>query len=80
MSELPARVGPAEFEQFGEKWVAVRCPSEFDALMRRTGGMREPGSRRWLIPRYRINSLTRELRLSTDLLFRKAGMNLVGEG
>ena len=51
MPGLPARIGPVEFEQFGAKWVAVRCPSEFDELMRLTGGLREAGSQRWLIPR-----------------------------
>jgi hypothetical protein len=24
----PGWIGPVEFEQFGAKWVAVRCPSE----------------------------------------------------
>ena len=28
MPDLPARIGPVEFEQFGAKWVAVRCPSD----------------------------------------------------
>ncbi len=31
---VPARVGPVELTPFGAKWVAVRCPSEFDLLMR----------------------------------------------
>ena len=62
MPDLPARIGPVEFEQFGAKWVAVRCPAAFDELMRLKGGVREAGSRRWLIPRWRINPLLRELR------------------
>ena len=38
-------------EPFGAKgWVAVRCPSDFDGLMRERNGLREwAGSRRWLI-------------------------------
>ena len=50
VADLSSRVGPVELEQFGAKWVAVRGPSEFDGLMRRKGGLREAGSRRWLIP------------------------------
>jgi hypothetical protein len=78
--DLPARIGPVEFEQFGEKWVAVRCPSEFNDLMRFTGGLWEAGSQRWLIERRRMAPLMRELRRSTDPLFRQAGMSLDGEG
>ena len=80
MPGLPARIGPVEFEQFGAKWVAVRCPAAFDEVMRLKGGVREAGSRRWLIPRWRINPLLRELRRATDPLFRQAGIDLDGEG
>jgi hypothetical protein len=79
-TDLPSRIGPVEFEPFGAKWVAVRCPSEFNELMRLKGGLREAGSRRWLIARQRINPLVRELRRATDPLFRQAGMGLDGEG
>ena len=79
-ADLPARIGPVEFEQFGAKWVAVRCPAAFDEVMRLKGGVREAGSRRWLIPRWRINPLLRELRRATDPLFRQAGIDLDGEG
>ena len=75
-ADLPSHIGPVELEQFGAKWVAVRCPSEFDELMRSTGGLREAGSRRWLISRWRINPLVRELRRATDPLFRQAGIDL----
>jgi hypothetical protein len=75
-ADVPGRIGPVEFERFGTKWVAVRCPSEFDGLLRLTGGLREPGSRRWLIERRRVGPLVRELRRATDPLFRQAGINL----
>ena len=74
--ELPARVGPVELEQFGARWVAVRCPAEFNELMRLTGGLWEAGSHRWLIDRRRINPLIRTLRRATDPLFRRAGIDL----
>jgi hypothetical protein len=77
--DCPARIGPVEFEPFGAKWVAVRCPSEFNELMRLTGGLREAGSRRWLIHRWRMGPLVRERR-STDPLFRQAGIDLDEEG
>jgi hypothetical protein len=47
---VPARIGPAEFSKLGAM-VAVRCPQELDPLMRKAGGLWEPGSRRWLILR-----------------------------
>ena len=56
--------------------VAVRCPSDFDPLMRQAGGQWEPGSRRWLIERRRLGPLVRELRRATDPLFRHVGINL----
>jgi hypothetical protein len=77
--DLPAHIGPVEFSRFGAKWVAVRCPHEFDQLMRRTGGLWEVGSRRWLVERRRINPLIRNLQRTTDPLFRWAGIDLDGE-
>ena len=73
--ELPAHIGPVEFGMLGAM-VAVRYPREVDPMMRKAGGQWEPGSRRWLIVRRRIGPVLRELRRSTDPLFRKAGMDL----
>lgn len=78
--DLPAQVGPCRLEAFGAKWMAVRCPHEFDELMRRTGGLWEAGSHRWLVERRRLGPLQRALRRATDPLFRQAGMDLDGEG
>lgn len=77
--DLPARVGPAEFSTLGAL-VAIRGPRELDPLMRKAGGEWEPGSRRWLIARRRIGPLIRELRRATDPRFRRAGIDLDGEG
>jgi hypothetical protein len=74
MATLPSRVGPAEFSILGAL-VAVRCPHDLDRLMKKAGGLWEPGSRRWL-----INPLIRDLRRATDPLFRRAGIDLDGEG
>jgi hypothetical protein len=79
MPDLPARIGPVELEML-RAMVAVRCPSDLDPWMRKAGGLWEPGSRRWLIERRRINPLIRNLRRATDPLFRRAGMDLDGEG
>ena len=76
---IPARIGPCEFGQLGAM-IAVRCPSDFDPLMRRAGGLWEPGSRRWLIERRRIGPVLRALRRTTDPLFRYAGLDLDGDG
>jgi hypothetical protein len=72
---LPARIGPAEFSTLGAL-VAVRCPHDLDPLMRRAGGQWEPGTRRWLIERRRMGPLMRNLRRTTDPLFRRAGIDL----
>jgi hypothetical protein len=65
---IPAHIGPCEFGHLG-KLIAVRCPCEFDALMRNAGGQWEAGSRRWLIERHRIGPVIRTLRRTTDPLF-----------
>jgi hypothetical protein len=74
--DLPARIGPVELSPFGAKWVAVRCPSDLDPLMRKVNGLWEAGSRRWLVERRRLNPLVRALRRATDPLFRQAGIDL----
>ena len=45
-------------------------------VMRPAGGVWEPGNRRWLIERRRINPVIRTLRRATDPLFRRIGMDL----
>jgi hypothetical protein len=74
---LPTRIGPVEFSMLGGM-IAVRCSRELDPLMRRAGGLWEPGTRRWLIERRRIGPVLRELRRTTDPLFRQAGLDLDG--
>jgi hypothetical protein len=74
-TDLPAHVGPCEFGQLG-RLIAVRCPHELDAVMRRAGGQWEPGSRRWLIERRRIGPVVRTVQRVSDPLFRQAGIVL----
>jgi hypothetical protein len=69
------RISPAEFDTLGAM-IAVRCPSDLDAWMRKAGGVWEPGSRRWLIERKRTGPLIRNLRRVTDPLFRRVGLDL----
>jgi hypothetical protein len=76
---LPAQIGPCQLSPFGEKWIAVRCPGEFEPLMRRAGGLWDPAGRRWLIERRRIGPVLRALRRDTDPLFRQAGIDLDGD-
>jgi hypothetical protein len=56
--------------------IAVRCPHQFDGVMRAAGGLWEPGSRRWLIERRRIGPVIRALRRTTDPLFGYACLDL----
>jgi hypothetical protein len=72
---LPTRIGPVEFSMLSSM-IAVRCPKELVPLVEKAGGIWEPGGRRWLIERRRIGPLIRNLRRTTDLLFRKAGIDL----
>jgi len=72
--DLPAHIGPAEFSTLGAL-VALRCPHDLDPLMQRAGGLWEPGTRRWLIERRWINPLMRNLRRTTDPLFRRPGID-----
>ena len=72
---LPTRIGPVEFGTRG-RWVTVRCPHDYDALMRNDGGQWEPGSRRWLIVRRQIGPVIRTLERAVDPLFRAAGVAL----
>jgi hypothetical protein len=60
--------------------VAVRCPANLVPLAEKAGGTWELGSRRWLVERRRIGPLIRNLRRGTDPLFRRAGIDLDGEG
>ena len=72
---LPARVGPVEFGELG-RMVAVRCPKELAHILKRAGGVWEPGSRCWLVDRRRIGPVIRAIEAATDPLFRRAGLVL----
>jgi hypothetical protein len=73
--EVPKQIGPCQFGELGAM-IAVRCPHDYDNVMRKAGGMWEPGRKRWLIERRRIGPVIRALRSSTDTLFRAVGLNL----
>jgi hypothetical protein len=75
LPDLPANIGPVVFEH-GVDWVMVRCPRQYDDLMRRAGGTWDPGARQWLIERRRIGPLIRELERTVDPLFRRVGIKL----
>ena len=83
--DLPARIGPAEFSTLGTM-VVVRCPHDLDPLMRKAGGLWGPAGSFWLIHRWRIKPLIRDLRRATNPLLpagrrgRQAGIDLDGEG
>ena len=50
---LPARIGPVEFSDL-DGMVAIRCPQDFVPILQWAGGVREPGSHRWLVERRRV--------------------------
>ena len=52
-SPLPSQIGPAEFGELGQ-WIAIRRPMDLAPIMQKSGGVWEPGSKRWLIERSRI--------------------------
>jgi hypothetical protein len=74
---VPASIGPVQFGRLGG-WVTARCPRRLDPLMRRAGGLWEPGARLWLIEPRRIRPVIRGLERTVDPLFRRAGIHLNG--
>jgi hypothetical protein len=72
---VPKQIGPCQFGELGAM-IAVRCPHDYDNVMRNAGGLWEPGTRRWLIERRRIGPVIRQLQRCTDPLFRHAGVDL----
>ena len=72
---VPRQIGPCQFGELGAL-VAIRCPHEFNGVMRKAGAQWEPGSKRWLIERRRIGPVIRALERATDPLFRQAGVVL----
>jgi hypothetical protein len=73
---VPQSIGPVVFGRLGVGWVMVRCPHEYDDLMRRAGGVWESGARQWLVERRRIGPVIRGLERTVDPLFRRVGINL----
>ena len=74
--QIPAAIGSVVFGTLGVGWVTVRCPRQYDKLMRSAGATWDPGARRWLVERRRIGPVIRELERSVDPLFRHAGIRL----
>ncbi len=73
--QVPSSIGPVVFGMLS-RWVTVRCPRSYDELMRRAGGVWDPGARHWLIERRRIGPVIRELERIVDPLFAQAGIRL----
>jgi hypothetical protein len=76
--DVPPSIGPVVFGTLGVGWVMVHCPRQYDELMRRAGGVWEPGARQWLVERRRIGPVIRELERTVDPLFRRVGIHLDG--
>ena len=79
MVDVPESIGPVMFGVgVGVGRVTIRCPRQYDELMRRAGGTWEPGTRQWLVERRRIGPVIRELERVVDPLFAQAGIRLPG--
>jgi hypothetical protein len=48
-----AAIGPCQFVRLGTR-ITIRCPHDYDALMRLAGGVWDPGGGRWFIDPRRI--------------------------
>jgi hypothetical protein len=70
VTEVPPSIGPVVFGTLGVG------PRHYDELMRKAGGIWEPGARQWLIERRRIGPVIRELERTVDPLFRQSGIRL----
>jgi hypothetical protein len=75
MTDVPENIGPVVFG-VGVGWVTIRCPHQYDDLMRRAGATWDPGARQWLIERRRIGPVIRGLEREVDPLFAQAGIRL----
>ena len=73
--DLPMQIGPVRIDAFVGRLLIVVCPAEFAPLLRRSGGMWDQGTKRWMLLRERAPALIEALRDTTDPLFRQAGMN-----
>src|SRR5690242_19000020 len=51
---------PGGVETLGVGWGMVRCPSQYEGLMRRAGGVWELAARQWLVERRRIGPVIHE--------------------
>ena len=74
--DVPPSIGPVVFGTHGVGWVMVRCPRQYDDLMRRAGasGSLARGNG-W--ERRRIGPVIRELECTVDPLFARAGIRLL---
>jgi hypothetical protein len=75
LADVPENIGRVVFG-VGVGWVMVRCPRQYDEIMRRAGGTWDAGARQWLIERRRIGPVIRELEHVVDPLFAQAGIRL----
>ena len=73
--DVPASIGPVVFGT-GVGWVTIRCPGQYDDLMRTAGATWDRATRQWWIERRRIGPVIRELEREVDPLFAQAGIRL----
>jgi hypothetical protein len=69
LADVPPSIGPVVFGTLGVGWVMVRCPQQYDELMRR--GRLGAWRAQWLIERRRIGPVIRKLERTVDPLFRQ---------
>jgi hypothetical protein len=73
--DVPDSIGPVVFG-VGVGWVTIRCPRQYEDLLRSAGATWDSGSRQWWIERRRIGPVIRELEREVDPLFAQAGIRL----
>jgi hypothetical protein len=73
--DVPESIGPVVFG-VGVGWVTIRCPGQYDDLMRRAGATWDRDIRQWWIERRRIWPVIRELEREVGPLFAQAGIRL----
>jgi hypothetical protein len=73
--DVPESIGPVVFG-VGVGWVTIRCPRQYEDVVRGAGATWDPGSRQWWIERRRIGPVIRKLQREVDPLFTQAGIRL----
>jgi hypothetical protein len=77
--DVPPSIGQVIFGTLGVGWVMTAVSAAIRRPDAQGGGVWEPGARQWLIERWRIGPVIRELKRTVDPLFRRVAFTWTDE-